>query len=57
MLKKKGIGLADLKERLDAYKGQPEQQWASRKKLSVGKNGQKYSIAMPFKKSTNIARD
>lgn len=39
--------MATLKERLDAYEGQPEQQWTSRKNLSVGEKGQKYSLAMP----------
>lgn len=38
--------MATLKERLDAYDGQPEQQWTSRKNLSVGENGKKYSLTM-----------
>lgn len=38
--------MATLKERLDAYKGQPEQPWTSRKKLSVSEKGQKYSLSL-----------
>lgn len=36
--------MATLKERLDAYEGQPEQQWTSRKNLSVGEKGQKNAL-------------
>lgn len=38
--------MATLKEQLDAYKGQPEQPWTNRKKLSVSENGQKYGLSL-----------
>lgn len=36
--------MATLRERLDAYDGQPEQKWVVRKKVSVGEKGQNYIV-------------
>lgn len=36
--------MATLKERLDAYEGQPEQPWNKRKSAAVGERGQKYTV-------------
>ena len=36
--------MATLKDRLDAFEGQPEQGWNKRKGISVGERGQVYAI-------------
>ena len=36
--------MAMLKDRLDAYEGQPEQMWRERKAVSVGERGQSYQV-------------
>lgn len=50
--------MATLKERLDAYDGQPEQKWTIRKNVSVGERGQNYlAVFMPELMSAVYAID
>lgn len=42
--------MATLKDKLDAFDGQPEQEWNKRKGISVGERGQVYRAN--FRKNT-----
>lgn len=46
--------MAMLKDKLDAYEGQPEQQWGKRKAVAVGERGQSYRVTFANESLTAV---